>query len=290
MSHPPHNRRRFALAVPAAAVAVLLMLTACSSGSADGSTEATSAPAQDQRAAGRPDGMPGGGGVSGTIAAISGAVLQIQDTDSQTAVAYTADTVITQTVSATLDQVAVGSCILAVAPGSTDDATAIPTSTVSITQALDGACSRGFGGGQMPTGMPEGMPTDMPTDLPVGMPTDMPTGGAGAAGTFGEFTSGLVTAVAGTTITVQVTGQDDATSRETVEVDADTAFMTSVTTDAAAIAVGLCAAAQGESDDSGQMTATALTLSVAGDDGCAQGVGFGGGMSRGSAGNQATDG
>ena len=134
-------------------------------------------------------------------------------------------------------------------------------------------------GGTMPTDRPAGMPTDLPTDLPAG----------GMPGGFGQRVSGLVTAVAGTTITVQVAGQDGATSAQTVEVSADTTYTTTAAADASAIAVGLCASAQGDSDDSGRMTATSLALSVAGDDGCNQFAGIAGGMGR-PAGNAASNG
>ena len=110
----------------------------------------------------------------------------------------------------------------------------------------------------------------------------MPGGG-------GQRVSGLVTAVSGSTISVQVTGQDAAISAETIEVSAGTTYTTTAAADASAIAVGLCAIAQGASDDSGRMTATSLVLSVAGDDGCNPFAGMGGGMGR-PAGNAASNG
>ena len=75
-------------------------------------------------------------------------------------------------------------------------------------------------------------------------------------------------------------------------VTAATTYTSTVTADATAITVGQCASAQGETDDGGQMTATSLALSPAGDDGCTP-AGFGGmgtGMGRGPAGNAASNG
>ncbi|MGV8966029.1 MAG: hypothetical protein ACOH2F_07095 [Cellulomonas sp.] len=272
------SRSRFVrlphLAVPVAAVAALLLLAGCS-GDASGSSPETSAasPSPSGAASGqRPGGMPdGGGGVTGTIAAVTGAILQVQSTDTQTAVTYTDATVITQTVAATLEQVTVGSCITATSDAATDDSSAATTTatTVRITAAVDGACATGFGRG--------GMPSD--GQLPGG---------------FGQRVGGLVTAVTGTTITVEVTGQDSATSTETVEVTAadaatPTTYTSAVAADATAIVVGQCATALGANDDSGQLTATSLTLSVAGADGCTQAAGMPGGMGRGPARNAASN-
>jgi hypothetical protein len=116
----------------------------------------------------------------------------------------------------------------------------------------------------------------------------MPSGGSG--GGFGQVTSGLVTAVSGTTITVQVTGQSGAkSSTKTVEVAAATVYSTSVKADSSAITVGLCAAVQGASDNSGTVTAKTLALSEAGTSGCTQGAGAGG-VGGGPSGNGATNG
>ena len=305
MSLLTSSRGRTRLAVPAAAVLGLLLLAGCSGGSASGAAS-TGAAAQSGGSApggGRAGaGMGSGGGVSGTIAAIQGAVLQVQGTDSQTAVTYAADTVITQTVSAALAQVTVGSCVVASSGGAGGaaggTATASSTTTASATTvrtsaAVDGACTSGFAGGRGSSGMPSGMPTDLPTDLPSGMPTDLPSGmpsGGAMPGGFGQFTIGLVTAVSGTTITVQAAGLDGATTTETVEVGSDTTYTASVPADAAAIVVGLCASAQGTTDTSGTMTATTLTLSQPTAGSCTQAFGMGSGMGRAPGGNAASNG
>ena len=304
MSLLTSSRVRNRLGVPAAVLVGLVLLAGCSGGSASGAAS-TGAAAQGGAAA--PGGgqggagmAGGGGGVSGTIAAIQGSVLQVQGTDTQTAVTYAADTVITQTVSAALAQVTVGSCIVAASGGAggaaAGTATTSSTTTASTTAttvrtsaAVDGACTSGFGGGRMPSGMPTDLPSGMPTDLPSGMPTDLPSGAAMPGG-FGQRTSGLVTAVSGTTITVQATGLDAAVTTETVEVGPDTTYSASVPADAAAIAVGLCASAQGTTDSSGTMAATTLTLSQPTAGSCTQANGMGGGMGRAPGGNAASNG
>ena len=121
------------------------------------------------------------------------------------------------------------------------------------------------------------------------MPSGMPSGGTMPGG-FGQFTNGLVTAVAGTTITVQATGQDGKETTETVEVGPDTTYSASVSADATAITVGLCATAQGATDTSGTMTATSLALSQPTAGACTQPNGFGGGMGRAPGGNAASNG
>lgn len=273
------TRTRALLALPAAA-SVLVLLAACSSGSDDTATtdESTSAqvPARDQ--------MPeGGGGVSGEIAAVSDALMQVQGDDGQTAVSWDGSTAITQTVSATATDVTVGVCVTAVLD---DDGTA---TSIAVSQPVDGECTGGFGGGGMGQGggeMPEGMPTGMPEgEMPSDMPSDM-------AGGFGQFTTGLVTAVDGSTITVDAVsmGRPDEDATEpttestTVTVADSTTYTATVDADSTAITVGRCVVAQGDQDDSGQMTATSLTLSDPTDGSCS--TGFGGGRPQGGQGGQ----
>jgi hypothetical protein len=221
----------------------------------------------------------GRGGVQGEVAAVTGTTMQVQDTDSQTAVTWSDSTTFQRTSTADASAASVGTCVVVL--GGTDAA----ATSVAVSDPVDGECtgglgfggSGGFGGfsGQgpagempdgMPTDMPDGMPTDLPTDMPDGMPTDMPSGAAGAGF---DLTVGLVTATADGSLTVETTDQDGATSSATVTVDAATTWTRTAAADATAVAVGLCASAQGESDDSGGMTATSVTLSDPTDEGCA---------------------
>jgi len=153
-------------------------------------------------------------------------------------------------------------------------------SAVAISDAVDGSCPTGLGGTggrvpPMPDGeMPEGMPTDMPErgERPEGTPPDGPTGEPPEGMPEGGFgTSGLVSAVDDLTITVEVTSPDGSTGTATVTVDDATAYTRTATSDASAVAVGQCVLAQGEADDSGAVTATSVTVSTPGDDGCSSG-------------------
>lgn len=282
------------------AAAGVLTLSACSSSaspeSAGSTASATNVPTQQQM---------GGGGVSGEIAALSGSTLQVQDTDSQTAVSYTDSTTITQSVAAALADVTSGVCVTSISgdfgggSGSGDssssdstDAASTAASTVLISTAVDGACSIGFGGGAG-GGMPGGgtPPTDLPdggaipTDAPDGvMPTGAPGDGAGAGG-FGGFASGLVTAVSGSTITVQTTDADGANATSDITVDDSTTYTKTVSADSSALVVGACVTVMGESDDSGAVAATTLAVSEAGDSGCSTGFGGPGGGQRPGAGS-----
>ena len=281
------RRPRPVLALGAMAV---LLLAGCSSGTAEaeptvaGADEDEDADVDadedegDLRRLGEGD-EPGG--VSGLIAAVSDALMQVQETDSQTAVTWTEDTVITRTSPVELDAVAVGSCVLAMVPyvdeGSTETAVAI---SVTVSDPVDGECSAGFGGVGGPGGPPsrelqEGMEPPEGMDIPES--GERPEGGElpeglqgsdGMAGAFGQVVSGRVTAVSGSRLTVETTDADGGTATETVETGSDTAVTATVAADASAIAVGLCASVRGEADTRGGMTATTIGLSDAGEDGC----------------------
>jgi hypothetical protein len=281
---------RFGVALGAAGLAGVLALSACASA---GSAEPTGAASTPDAVAGAPL-MAGGGGVSGEIAAISGSTLQVQDSESQTAVSYTDATTITQSVVAALADVSAGACVIAftggsVAPAATGDAdasTAAPdagtaaAASVTISDAVDGECAVGaFGGmGAPPEGLPDGAPDGSgamvpPTDAPDGvMPTgvpdaDMPTGSPGAGG-FGGLSAGRVAAVSATGFTVQTTDADGTTSTSEVTVDDATTYTRIRSADASVLTVGACVTAMGEADDKGAVVATALAISAAGDDGC----------------------
>lgn len=266
------SRSRTRLLAAPASAALLVLLAACSGGSTAATT--TEDPAADASAA--PAGQDGGGrapGVTGEIAAVSDLLAQVQGDDGQTAVTWDDSTAITQTVAGTLADVTTGVCVTAAA--GEDGAAA---TSVAVSPATDGECAGGFGGGpgggaggERPEGVPDGAPTDMPEgempEMPDGAPTDLPEGGG-----FGSFTAGLVTAVDGSTITVE--SADGTTA--TLTVDDATTYTVTVSADATAVTVGRCVTAQGEADSSGQVAATSLVLSDATDAGCSTGFGGGG--------------
>lgn len=272
-----------------APLALALVVAGCSAGPSGAGTTSppTAAPSDDP--SGGPQVVGGdaeraGGGVSGLIADVSGELMQVQGTDMQTAVTWTADTEITAEVAGLLADVVPGVCVTATVEDSSDAATA-----VVISDPVDGACTGGFGAGPGgasvtgPGGMPTDLPTDWPTDLPQGAATAMPGGGPDGGATWGRAlgvrTVGLVTAVDGSTITLETADPGGEAGTSTVAVDADTTYTKAVASDASALVVGQCVAARGDADTSGRVTATSLTVSAPVDGTCVPTVrgGFGGG-------------
>jgi hypothetical protein len=262
------NLTRLTLAT-ASSVLLVATLAACGGGS-DAATDDTSGAAA--QTGGLNGGQTGGmmPGASGTVAAVSGSTAQVQnDQSGQVAVSWTKDTTFTQQVDATLADVTVGSCVMVT---TADDDTA---ETVRITAASDdGSCGMGGGMGGMPGGgeRPEGMPTDMPTDMPSTMPSGAADGMRGGFGTVGE-----VTAVSASGFTVSATqpGSDSATD-VSVTVGGDTTYTTQAKAQASAVTVGSCVTARGDSDDTGAVTASTISVSEPVDGQCTSG--FGGGM------------
>lgn len=321
----PATGRRLLPAVPLLAYAAVLSLAlaGCSGDSSAGS-ESTSpmTAAASEHAAGDPAGgeqgrTGAGSGTSGLIASLTGSVIQVQGTDSQTAVSFSDATTVTQTVAATVDDVTVGSCVVVmggVADSTDADSTASAAATsVVVSGAVGGECTAGLGGGfgrsgdagGRPAGdnaagddaageageQAAGRPTDLPSDMPTDMAGDMP--GGGFPGGFGSFTAGMVTAVDGVSLTVETTTQDGTTSTSTVALADTTTYTATVDADTSAIAVGLCAQVSGEPDSSGTVAATSVALTEAGDSGCStrgmggQGVPGGGGAPSGTASSNA---
>ncbi|KQY24167.1 hypothetical protein ASD16_00960 [Cellulomonas sp. Root485] len=282
------TRHRTALVLPALAAATVLVLAGCT-----GTPSSAAPPDDDSTAATRQGDGPqrsgpggGGGGASGEIASVTGTVMQLRSTDSQTAVTWTDATTFSATVAGTLADVTVGSCVVAVSTSATgtdtDTSAPVEATSVQVTQPTDdGTCTGGFGGGPAFGGeRPDGAPTDLPTmpegERPDGAPTDLPPGGMRS---FSGGAIGTVTAVDGSTLTVESTGGDDETTTRTVTVTDATTYTTTVAADASAIVVGQCASARGEADDSGKVTATSITVSAPTDGECSMGMlqRFGGG-------------
>ncbi|NUU16060.1 hypothetical protein HP550_02185 [Cellulomonas humilata] len=288
--------------LPAIAAASVLVLAGCSAGTSQAAAPTASATPQQQQDGGGAQ-PPGGGGASGEIATVTGTVMQVRSDDAQTAVTWTDATTFSATVAGTLADVTVGSCVVAVSTATTDDTTdtsaPVEATSIRITQPSDdGTCAGGFGGfagGPGGGDRPDGAPTDLPSmRAPDGAPTDLPSGAPDGARMFGGGASGTVTAIDGSTLTVETTGPDDATTSRTVTVTDATTYTTTAAADASAMVVGQCATARGEADDSGKVTATSITVSAPTDGDCTTGMlggrGFPGGGSQGSSDDSSQDG
>lgn len=102
-------------------------------------------------------------------------------------------------------------------------------------------------------------PADLPSDLPSDLPTELPER---VMATVGE-----VTAVSATGFTVQGLGDEEVD----VDVTDDTTFTTTADATADAVEVGRCLSAQGETDDTGAVTAATISVSDPVDGACSGG-------------------
>jgi hypothetical protein len=260
--------------------ALALALAACG-----GSSPATSNAGGTSQAPGGGNRTGGGAppGVFGSIAAISGQTLQVQNPQSgQTAVSYDGSTKITNSVSGTLADVTTGECVTVVGT-STAQGQPVSATAVTITPAEANGCSFGNGGGQRPSGSNTPRPSGSNRPRPSGAPR--PSTGNNPAG--GPRAFGAVTAVSATGFTVHSTF-GTSTTDTTVNVTSATTYTKTVAGDASALVVGACVAAQGKADDTGAVAATSIAVSKAGPNGCTGGFrgGAGGGRGGGAGGGQ----
>lgn len=298
-------------AASVASIAVLgVTLAACSGGSksptntaAVGTTNNANVGTQQIRTA---------PGAFGTIASLSSSDMQVQSQQGQTQVTYGSSTAIEQEKAGKLSDVTVGSCVTIMGTPDESDETKLTEATrVSISQPVDGSCSNlglpgaggggffGGGGGQFPGGVrPSGAPDfqgggqGAPPNFeggqpPAGaLPSGAPNPGQGArAFNFGSA-SGKVTAVSGSTITLEgtlrsprsfgngqrptgaPTAQPDPAAtpspQPTKTITATTASTTTYTTTvkaaASALKVGQCVSALGKANDIGAVAATSITI------------------------------
>lgn len=276
------------VALAAGVPVALLLLAGCGAGS---STSDSAATAPSPTATGSPNaaGGPGGAGrgrgpaAFGEIAAITGRTLQVQNTQSQTAVTWSASTAFTQTVPATL---AVGDCVTAT--GTPGSGSALTATSVRVLSA-GGDCTLARNGGP---GAANRTPRPRPSSSfspPAGA-----NGGRNFATAFGK-----VTAVSGSTVTLsgrlltggRFRGAGTPAARPTatptpepvtVTLGASASVLRTVKATGADAKVGLCAVATGKADSTGTVAATAIGLSAKGPNGCTGGFragrfgGFGG--------------
>lgn len=277
----------------ACGVGVLLIGTsACGSDPApSGQSTSNESGAQTTPQAGQLGQRPG---ANGKIAAVVDSIAQVQSADSgQVAVTWNATTTFTKQVSAQLDDVAVGDCVMVTSEstevGSVDQTTPpvqpteVTATSVRISEATDGSCSPVGGQGGFPGGRPTGGPEGVQPPTGGQPPADgqRPTGGGQFRGMGGAF--GTVTSVSATGFVVESTVPAlDGTTAEpisvTVAVNAKTVYSTTAKGSVSDVKVGQCLRAEGETDDTGAVTATAIALTPPTDGEC-------GGFSRRSTGS-----
>src|SRR5665811_869771 len=143
------------IAAGAALGCAVMFVAACGGGT---SATGNAAAAPTTAASGNGAGGAAGGrrafpGTTGLLAQIDGKTLQVQGTDAQTAVTYSASTTFTNTVAAKLSDVVVGVCVQARSAQPVSGAGGAPpaaaprttgpivAATVQISPAINGSCS-----------------------------------------------------------------------------------------------------------------------------------------------------
>ncbi|HWF58570.1 MAG TPA: hypothetical protein VG520_09465 [Candidatus Dormibacteraeota bacterium] len=194
-----------------------------------------------------------GGGATGQLVQINGTTLTLSTTNGDVTVTYASTTPITQATTGVTADIVSGSCVLII--GTKDAAGAVTASSVRLTQAVNGACATGNGGGF--TGRPSGAPR----------PSNLPTPNPNAA-----TVSGMVTSVVGESVTVK------AANGTTTTLTVPTTVTVNESQPAAAsdLVVDDCLLARGQKGTSGAIAATALTIEPATPNGTCTVVGFGG--------------
>lgn len=286
---------RWLLLSAAPAVAGLLLVSGCGGSGSASASSASSAPSAGNSNA---PGGPGNGqfpGAFGEIAAESGSTLQVQNTNSQTAVTYSSSTRITDTVAATAADLKVGMCAVArPAPGTGSSsanptpATTVAAATVVLSDPVNGSCTAGFGGfGGIALAGPGGRTSGFPSRLPSRTPRSIgsrPTGAGGLnRGAFGA--DGLIVKLDGSSFVVQsqrrafgASGSPSSTSSPTttditVTTSSSTKYSKIVTVNSSALAVGKCVTAVGKTDDTGAVAATSIAIEAKVNGSCSTGFG-----------------
>jgi hypothetical protein len=296
-----NKRRRFALAVGTVAV-ISLVAAACSGGSGKAAASTTSnKPAAGAETSPVATGLEAAGSstptsasgppaafrpaASGTIASVSGDVLEVQNTESgQTTVNVTSKTVITATVSVSESDIAKGTCISAT--GTKGSGGSVDATTVALFAATKGQCTRGFGAGGAGGGFrfTRGTVPGRTTGTRPGTTFKRPANFASA--------SGKVTSKSGTKINVEAVtvtfSKGKATTKtgpKTVNVSKSTKYTKTERVTTGSLKVGECVTATGSTNNIGAVSATNLIVTPATSSGCSTfGFGFAGGGFRGPGG------
>ena len=266
------HRRRLPAGAALAVIPLLAVLAACG-GSSTG-TPATQAPTQaltQSPNSGAAGGVPAIPGASGLIAAASPGTLQVQSSNAQTTVVYTAATKFT---AVTPGHVAAGDCVTVTGTPASGSTNALTATSARIMAKVNGTCPKagaggGFGGGGF-------------ARRPSGAPTGAPSGSSGARRAFASA-SGTVSSVSGSTILLtgvlrngsSATASAAPASPTTITVTLGTSATVTQTVSAtsAAAVVGQCATAIGPANNVGAITAQSITISTPGPTGCRAGFG-----------------
>ncbi len=239
-------------------------------------------------------------GASGSVAAISGSSMEVQNAQTgQVTVSWKASTAFTKTATLTASSVAAGDCVTVT--GTTTKGLLVARSVV-VSKPTDGSCTRrAFAAGGFGRGSFGGAPTaGGRSGPPAGGSGTAPTGGSGPGGRrFGSaagfsFASGKVTSVTSTGLVLSGFSSADlakgakgaSTADTTVKVGLASSTTYSETEAAAssALAVGDCVTATGQTSSTGAVSATTVRITSTGGKSCTTGFGGFGGFGGGPAG------
>lgn len=262
------------------AVVGLLASACASSPSGSGSTPAATLGRTVPRGAGAGAGLRQPG-VGGLIAEIAGTTMQVQGDNTQTAVIWTAKTAISRVVTTSASAIKVGVCVTVREPATqgTSNGSSASTATssdpvtaasVQVSASVNGQCRPP---GVRPSGASSGLATGTMTAGPGA--GGQGTAGPGGPGWTGFGVTGRVDAVSGGTFVVERTAfagapQTGATAATvSVRTTAATKYTTTVPGSARDLVVGRCVTASGTPDETGTVTASALTVRDAVSGACA---------------------
>ncbi|HET9076551.1 MAG TPA: DUF5666 domain-containing protein [Acidimicrobiales bacterium] len=295
MASPASRSRILGSAV--LAVSMAAALAACGGGgspraSASGtSSTSTGAPAPSGSATGGSGGGRAFPGASGSVAAISGSSMEVQNPSTgQTTVKWTAATTFDQTVSLAASSLSAGECVTVT--GTTSNGT-ITARSVAVTAApSSGGCTAGFGaggrgrfaGGARNGTVPPGSAPDT-SRTPGRVPANIGfadgkvvSASATSLVLFGSSFAGLGSRPATSTPPTTAAPTD-----VTVTLNSSTTFTQVRPAAATNLAVGDCVVANGPADSTGAVTARTVRITSTGGKSCATGFGrFGGGAGAGA--------
>jgi hypothetical protein len=203
-------------------------------------------------------------GASGQLVQISGQTLILTGPNGDITVMFTTATMFTKTSVATLADITPGACVLAT--GRKDATTgAITATNVRISPKTSAGCAAA---GFAPGGAAGASPRPSVSPRAGATPRPTPSGLPNAA-----FVTGEVTAVTGTSVTVLT----QATGSQTITVQAAATVTLSAVVSQSNLQNGQCLRANGSRDSTGNVLATAITITPAGPSGtCTSGLGGGG--------------
>jgi hypothetical protein len=247
---------------------------------------------------------------SGTIAAVSGSSMEVQNpTTGQVTVSWTPTTTFTQTLTVPSSQLAVGDCVT-VSSTTKETNGHLKASTVALRPTSNSSCTGGAGGGGFGA---RTFPTTPGGSRAFRPPNGTSTGGSFPRGAFGSrsgttnsgFASGKVISLERSTFVVQgvtivppkTTAKGTNSSKKkvttttttvpaklqtktvktTVSFSSSTAFTTTAPASSSTMSVGMCATALGPADQTGAITASTISLRSAPASGCTAAGGFAGG-------------